>query len=277
MDRVGDEGWGVGRAHPALHFTSRPARPRQLAHALVDRKFDAFDRGTIPADLLLVTMTRFEAGLATEVVFESPEVRNTLAETVARAGLRQFHLAETEKYAHVTYFINGGREQPFSGEERLLIPSAKVATYDQVPEMSAGAITDAVVQRLKAAEDGLIVVNYANADMVGHTGKFDATVAAVEYLDNCLGRLEQACGAAGYFLALTADHGNAEVMVDPEDGRPLTSHTTSAVPLLLTGTRAAGLASGGGLRDVAPTFLAAMGLAVPSEMDGSDLRESLGD
>jgi 2,3-bisphosphoglycerate-independent phosphoglycerate mutase len=185
--------------------------------------------------------------------------------------LRQFHVAETEKYAHVTYFINGGRETAFDGEERLLVPSPRVATYDTVPEMSAAGVTDAVIARLEQGVDALIIANYANADMVGHTGDFEATVRAVECIDSCLGRVAPAVEAARGGLLITADHGNAEYKIDRRDGSILTAHTTSPVPVILCGAGHGPLRNGGGLRDLAPTVLDAMGLPVPAEMTGRSL------
>ncbi|MGH7665841.1 MAG: 2,3-bisphosphoglycerate-independent phosphoglycerate mutase [Candidatus Dormibacteria bacterium] len=258
----------------AVHFNFRPDRARQLCHALADPQFKEFDRGGSPELAQLVTFTRFDDTLRAEVAFPKPLVKDTLSEVVSRAGLRQFHVAETEKYAHVTYFLNGGREQELAGEERLLVPSSRVSTYDEMPEMSAAAITGAVLQALRGSEFPLIVLNYANADMVGHTGDLGATVRAVEFLDGCIGELAGASAAADYLLVLTADHGNAELKVDPSDGSPLTQHTTSRVPLILANGEPGGqLHSKGGLSDVAPTLLAAMGLTIPSEMTGVDLRQ----
>lgn len=257
-----------------IHFNFRPDRGRQLCHALVDGEFEGFDRGQLPGGLTLCTFTRFDDTLDATVAFPKPLVARTLAEVVSQAGLRQFHVAETEKYAHVTYFLNGGREEPFPGEERELVPSRKVATYDQYPAMSAEGITESVLAHLASAQWPLIAVNFANADMVGHTGDLGATVAAVEFLDGCIGRLSQACADAGYLFVLTADHGNAEIKIDLRDSSPLTAHTTSRVPLVLANSEPVrDLESGGGLADVAPTLLGAMGLAVPSEMTGSDLRQ----
>jgi 2,3-bisphosphoglycerate-independent phosphoglycerate mutase len=256
-----------------IHFNFRPDRARQLCHALIDQTFDAFDREPMPTGLELFTMTKFEDNLDAQVAFPKTLVRDTLAEVISKAGLRQFHVAETEKYAHVTYFLNGGREEPFPGEVRLLVPSQRVATYDLAPEMSAEAITSSVVEQVEQGIYPLIAVNYANADMVGHTGDMEATVAAVEFLDSCIGELAKACAADGYLLMLTADHGNAEIKIDLRDGSKLTAHTTSRVPLLLAnGGQGGQLADGGGLRDVAPTLLSAMGLTVPPEMTGADLR-----
>jgi len=256
-----------------VFFNFRPDRARQMSHALLDEDFDGFDRPRRPHPLHFVSFTEYEAGLGAVVAFPKQEVTRTLAEVVSDAGLRQFHVAETEKYAHVTYFINGGREKPFDGEERLLIPSPKVATYDATPAMSAAAVSDAVLQRLESSDDALIVVNFANPDMVGHTGVFDATVQAVEVVDGCIGRIADAALGRGGALLMTADHGNAELKVDRRDGSPLTAHTTSPVPVLLCGTDAHGLRSGGGLADVAPTVLTAMGLEVPGAMSGGDLAE----
>ncbi|MGA8634011.1 MAG: 2,3-bisphosphoglycerate-independent phosphoglycerate mutase, partial [Candidatus Dormiibacterota bacterium] len=210
--------------------------------------------------------------LDARVAFPREDVLHTLAEEVSAAGLRQFHVAETEKYAHVTYFLNGGRETPFEGEDRLLVPSQLVATYDTVPEMSAAGVTDAVIARLERGDDALIVANYANADMVGHTGVFEATVRAVEFVDTCLGRIAKAVDAAHGGLLITADHGNAEYKIDRRDGSVLTAHTTSPVPVILCGAGDGPLREGGGLRDIAPTVLDAMGLPVPAEMTGRSLR-----
>jgi len=196
----------------------------------------------------------------------------TLSAILERAGASQLHVAETEKYAHVTYFINGGRERAFEGEERLLVPSPRVATYDMVPEMSAEPVTDAVVQHVESGADALIIVNFANADMVGHTGDFDAVVQAVNCVDRCLGRIAEAVVKAGGALLITSDHGNAEYKIDRRDGSPLTAHTTSPVPVVLVGAGHGPLRDGGGLRDVAPTVLSVMGLPVPSEMTGRSLQ-----
>jgi len=269
----GGEVVGVQDQDVLIDFNFRPDRARQLCHSLIDETFDGFVRGAIPGGLELFTMTRFDDCLDAEVAFSKPLVSDTLAEVVAKAGLRQFHVAETEKYAHVTYFLNGGREDAFPGEERLLVASQRVATYDLAPAMSAEGITDAVVEQLIRGTFPFIAVNYANADMVGHTGDLDATIAAVEFLDSCLGRVAAASAAAGYLLMLTADHGNAETKVDLRDGSKLTAHTTSPVPLVLANSDPSrGLTEGGGLRDVAPTLLASMDLPVPPEMTGSDLR-----
>ena len=254
-----------------VFFNFRPDRARQLTHALIDADFAGFVRTRVLDDLHVVTFTEYERDLPVDVAFPREDVTHSLAEEVSAAGLRQFHVAETEKYAHVTYFINGGREEPFAGEERLLVPSPRVATYDTTPAMSAEGVTDAVVEHLRSGVDSLLVLNLANPDMVGHTGVFDATVAAVEVVDACLDRIATAVLEEGGALLITADHGNAEHKIDPRDNSPLTAHTTSPVPVILIGTDATALRDGGGLADVAPTVLAAMGLAIPNAMTGADL------
>ncbi len=252
-------------------FNFRPDRMRQLVHAFIDEEFSKFYRGDRIEPLQIVTFAMYDEQFHLPVAFPAEEVRHTIAEVVSAHHLTQFHVAETEKYAHVTYFINGGREQPFPGEDRLLVPSPKVPTYDRFPEMSAFPITNAVVDRIEHHDDALVVVNFANADMVGHTGDLKATVVAVEEVDTCLGRIVKALERKGGTLVLTADHGNAEIMIDPETNAPRTSHTTSPVPLVVAGLRNITLRSGGALADVAPTCLDALGLPVPPEMTGHSM------
>jgi 2,3-bisphosphoglycerate-independent phosphoglycerate mutase len=267
---------GDGRSHAVadgdsvIVFNFRPDRARQITHALCDATFDGFVRGSVRHNLDVVTFTEYERSLTAAVAFPRQEVDATLAEVVSRAGLRQFHTAETEKYAHVTYFINGGREEPFPGEERRLVPSQKVATYDLAPEMSAAPVTDEVVGCIGRGDAELVIVNYANPDMVGHTGDLTATVRGIEVVDACLGRLVDATLAKGGAVLITADHGNAEMKLDAE-GSALTAHTTSPVPVILCGTDATSLAAGGGLEDVAPTLLEVMGLERPEAMTGRSL------
>jgi 2,3-bisphosphoglycerate-independent phosphoglycerate mutase len=256
-----------------IFFNFRPDRARQLCHALVDSAFDGFARSRVLSDVEMVTFTEYERDLLARVAFPREDVKHTLGEVVSTAGLRQFHVAETEKYAHVTYFINGGREQPFDGEERLLVPSPRVATYDAVPEMSAAGVTDAVIARVEASADELIVANFANADMVGHTGDLAATVRAVECIDTCVGRIADAVETAHGGLLITADHGNAEYKIDRRDSSVLTAHTTSPVPVIVCGDGDGALRTGGALRDIAPTVLGLMGLPVPEEMTGRSLLE----
>ena len=255
-----------------VFFNFRPDRARQLTLALSDPAFHDFTPSP-RAGVVIATMTRYEEHLTNPVLFGPRPQSETLGEIVADAGWRQLRVAETEKYAHVTYFFNGGREEAFAGEERILIPSNRtVATYDKAPEMMAADVTSAVLASLAHHEHDVIVVNYANADMVGHTGDWKATISALETLDVALGRLEQAVRAAGGLLAITADHGNAEEKIDA-DGNPLTAHTTNTVPFVLVGERALGtLRPGGKLGDVAPTLLPLMGLPTPTTMTGTDLR-----
>jgi 2,3-bisphosphoglycerate-independent phosphoglycerate mutase len=266
-----------------IHANFRADRARQLAHALADRAFDAFDRSSpggrpAPRDLLVVTMTEYEAGLDVEVAFP-PEVVRSLAEAFSDQGWRQFHVAETEKYAHVTYFFNGGREAPYPGEARLLVPSPKVATYDLQPEMSAPGVTDALVGAIESGDYDFIVANYANPDMVGHTGEWDATIRALEAVDACLGRVvtaidavEQRDGAGpGALLIVTADHGNADEMRDAH-GAPITAHSLNPVPIVAVGRAVMGRGLHDGvLADVAPTILELAGLEPWHGMSGTSL------
>ena len=265
-----------------VHANFRADRARQLTHALADGDdFVGFDRDIPrprPRDLLVVTMTSYEEGLPVEVAFGPEEVRS-LAHAASDAGWRQFHVAETEKYAHVTYFFNGGREAPLPGEDRRLIPSPKVATYDLQPEMSAAGVTDAIVEALETDSYDLIVANFANPDMVGHTGVWAAAVEAVETVDGCLGRIVAALDARdvlrpdapGSLLAITADHGNADSMRDA-DGQPVTAHSLNPVPFLLAGRSVAGRALADGiLADVTPTLIEVAGIPPWPGMTGHSL------
>ena len=255
-----------------IHFNFRADRARQLTHALVEgEEFDSacFDRGQRPRDMQVVTMTEYEAGLPVEVCFP-PLTVTSLAEQFSELGWRQLHLAETEKYAHVTYFFNGGIEQAFPNEERMLVPSPKVATYDHQPEMSAAGVTDALVRAIESGAYDFIVANFANPDMVGHTGVWDATVEALEFIDGCLARVVGAMPAAGV-LCITADHGNADELRDP-DGNPMTAHSLNPVPVVLIGDVVRGLRlRDGTLADVAPTLLSLVGLPVAKGMTGQSL------
>ena len=256
-----------------IHLNFRADRARQLTHALADATFSAFDRGTYPRELMLVTLTEYQAPdeLPVTVAF-GPLVIDSLAALLARHGKRQLHIAETEKYAHVTYFFNGGVEEELPGEDRILIPSNReVPTYDLAPEMRAEPITDAIVSAIESGSYDFIVANYANPDMVAHTGVWDAAVRAAEVVDSCLGRLERASLAADASLVITADHGNIEEMRDP-DGRPQTKHTTSPVPLVIVDRRHAGAAlRDGALSDVAPTLCELLGIDSGPEMTGTSL------
>ncbi len=259
-----------------VNFNFRSDRARQLTHALVDGDtFDgeAFDRGVRPRDLLVVTMTQYESGLPVEVAFPA-QVAGGMAKEFSALGWRQLHVAETEKYAHVTYFFNGGVEEPLPGEERVLVPSQRVATYDLAPEMSANGVTDALVDAITSDDYDFIVANYANPDMVGHTGVWEAAVTALEHLDGCLERVAQAVlrhPSGNALMCITADHGNADQMLDDE-GRPMTAHSTNPVPIVLVGPAARGRdLRDGVLADVAPTLMLLLGLPVPAEMTGLPL------
>jgi 2,3-bisphosphoglycerate-independent phosphoglycerate mutase len=267
---------GVADGDVAIHFNFRPDRARQLVRALGEPGFEEFPRGKAPA-IRLTTLTEYREGWNYPVAFPPRAPGETLAEVIARRGGRQLHVAETEKYAHVTYFFNGGVEEPFPGEERVLVPSTRaVATYDLAPEMSAAAITDRVVQ---AVEDGgyeFIVANYANPDMVGHTGVWDAAIQAAEVIDACLGRLIRSATGTDSPLVITADHGNIEQMRD-EEGNPQTAHTTSPVPFVLVDVERRDVKLRDGiLADVAPTLCELMSIAPGPEMTGTSLIEGEG-
>ncbi|TAL10610.1 MAG: 2,3-bisphosphoglycerate-independent phosphoglycerate mutase [Chloroflexota bacterium] len=277
----GDGGLRDGEA--IIHLNFRADRARQLTHALADPVFDAFDRaapdGTpAPEHLAVTSMTAYEAGLPVSVAFPPDEARS-LADAWSEAGLRQLHVAETEKYAHVTYFFNGGTEAPHAGEDRILVPSPRVATYDLEPAMSAVGVTDVVVDAIERGEHDVIVANFANPDMVGHTGSWSATIRALEVIDACLGRIVTAIEAAeradpggpGAILAITADHGNADELRDA-DGRPVTAHSLNPVPFLLAGRAVrGGHLDDGVLADVAPTLLDLGGLDRWPEITGHSL------
>jgi 2,3-bisphosphoglycerate-independent phosphoglycerate mutase len=264
-----------------LHCNFRADRARQLSHALADAEFGGFDRnqaGPAPKGILYSTMTEYEADLPVRVVF-GPEVVPSLAEAVSKAGWTQFHVAETEKYAHVTYFFNGGREEPWPGEDRLLVPSLKIATYDLQPSMAAEGVCDALVAAIAGGKYDLIVANFANPDMVGHTGVWDATIKACETVDACLGRVAEAAlavdaadpAAPGAVMLITADHGNADEMKD-EAGNPVTKHSLNPVPLLGIGRYMEGRRlENGRLADVTPTILEIGGLSEWPEVTGHSL------
>ncbi len=255
-----------------LFMNFRADRARQLTRALVEPEFDEFQRGRVPQLADLVMTTEYAADLPARCAFAPQTVRNGLPEYLAGLGKTQLRIAETEKYAHVTFFFNGGREQPYPGEQRIMIPSPAVATYDLQPAMSAPQLTDELVAAIADARFDFIVCNYANGDMVGHTGNFDATVAAVEVVDQCLGRLEHALLEQGGEMLVTADHGNCERMLDHASGQNHTQHTTEAVPLVHVGARQVAFTRDQGvLADVAPSLLSLMELAVPAEMTGSCL------
>ncbi len=273
---VGDYAGVDSAKDSALHFNFRPDRARELTRALATPGFVEFERSAAPPFRTYACMTTYDSKLGLPIAFPKETYPDIFPEVIARAGLTQFRCAETEKYAHVTYFFNGGREEPFTGEERQLIPSPKdVATYDHKPEMAANAVADAVVQAVESGKFDFIVVNFANPDMVGHTGVLDAAISAVETVDAGIGRIAEAVRATGGALLITADHGNCELMIDPATGAPHTAHTLNPVPIVYVNDadRQRKIRSGGRICDVAPTMLELMGLPQPSAMTGSTLFE----
>ena len=266
---------GADRVAPGdelIFFNFRPDRARQICAALADPGFDGFDRGAFSPPARLTGMTRYWAEQPGEIVFGEERPEEPLAQVVAEAGMTQLHAAETEKYPHVTYFLNGGRESPYPGEDRLLVQSpTDVRTYDEAPEMSAEPLARGVAERIRRDHPDLVVVNFANPDMVGHSGMIPATIAACEAADRALGVVLTAVEESGGVALVTADHGNAEVMLTAE-GEPHTAHTTNPVPLILVGARdGEALRDGGRLGDLAPTLLQLLGLAPPTVMTGECL------
>ncbi len=275
----------VNAGDAVIFFNFRPDRARQLTRAFVLPDFDKFSRQAVE-NLTFVTMAEYEAGLPVDVAYPPQKIVNTLAEVISRHGLKQLHIAETEKYAHVTFFMNGTREEPFPGEDRVIIPSPRVASYDEVPEMSAYALTDRVVKEVKAGTYDLIVLNFANGDMVGHTGNLPATVKACEAVDECVGNIVSATLEAGGVVFVTADHGNAEEVKNLQTGDMDKEHSTNPVPFYVIGAQFEGQASPSGevpggdlslmppvgmLADVAPTILSVLGIPQPEEMTGTPL------
>ncbi|MHC1684295.1 MAG: 2,3-bisphosphoglycerate-independent phosphoglycerate mutase [Clostridiaceae bacterium] len=255
-----------------IFFNFRPDRAREITRAINDKVFEGFKRETL--DLVFVTMTQYDSTLqGVEVAFKPESLDNTFGEYIAKQGLKQLRIAETEKYAHVTFFFNGGVEEANEGEDRALIPSPKVATYDLKPEMSANEVTEELLKRIDEDKYDVIVCNYANPDMVGHTGIFEAAKQAVEAVDVCLGKVVDKVLEKGGATFITADHGNAEQMIDYSNGKAMTAHTTDPVPLIYVAADARPLKDGGVLADVAPTMLKVLGLEKPVEMTGKSLIE----
>lgn len=258
-----------------LFINFRADRARELTRVFVDEDFDGFDRGAVPDLVDFVSMTEYQSGLSATVAYPPLKLPMVLGEYAASLGLRQLRIAETEKYAHVTFFFNGGREQAFDGEERILVPSPQVATYDLKPEMSLPEVSQKLVKAIESDQFDLIICNIANGDMVGHTGDFSAALKAVSAVDEALGQIEAAILDQGGAFLITADHGNIEKMQDEQSGQAHTAHTTNLVPLIYSGP--SNLSSDGALEDIAPTLLDIMHLDVPDEMTGKSLLENPSD
>ncbi len=254
-----------------LFFNYRADRGRELSMALTDRELPQPPRDKAPKNLHYTTMTEYDRNFPHHVVLQRETHKNIMGEVISNAGLTNLRVAETEKYPHVTYFFNGGAEKPFAGEEREMVPSPKVATYDLMPEMSADGVTDLVVRALESKKYDLIVVNFANPDMVGHSGVFEAAKKAVEKVDACLARIEKAYLERGGTWLITADHGNSETMIDPVTKGPHTYHTTNPVPFIVVNQNPRTLRVGGALRDIAPTILGLLGVPQPEDMTGKSL------
>ena len=255
-----------------IFFNFRPDRAREITRSIVDKNFDGFE--TKKMDTYFVCMTPYDETMPNvEVAYKKEEIKNTFGEYISSKGLKQLRIAETEKYAHVTFFFNGGEEKQYEGEDRILVPSPKVETYDLKPEMSAYEVTDKVVEAIKSEKYDSIILNYANPDMVGHTGNIEAAIKALEAIDECVSRVVKAINEVGGILLITADHGNSEQMIDYKTGEPHTAHTTNPVPLAIVGIPNNKKIKEGRLADLAPTMLDLMGLEKPNEMTGESLIE----
>jgi len=252
----------------------RPDRARQITNAFVTDSFDGFEREVYPKLADFVMTTEYAANIQASCAYPPEDIKNSFGEVVSAAGKTQLRIAETEKYAHVTFFFSGGQEALYEGEERILVPSPKVETYDLQPEMSAPEVTEKLVEAIQSGKYDTIICNYANCDQVGHTGNYDAAIKAVEAVDSCLATVLNAIKAAGGDALITADHGNVEEMYDEASGQPHTQHTTLPVPLVYSGARDnVKLKSGGSLADIAPSLLQLMGMTSPKEMNGQSLVE----
>lgn len=272
VDSAGQAVARIEDGDSVIFFNFRADRARQISHALVDEEISKFDRSYHPA-VHFVCMTQYDADLAAPVAFMPQNLDNTLGEVLSERGMKQLRIAETEKYAHLTFFFNGGVEAANPGEDRILIPSPKVATYNLQPAMSAREITERTLAEISRNYYDVIIMNYANADMVGHTGDLSAAIEAIKVLDECLVRVVELVKDKGGVTIITSDHGNAETMVCPETGCPLTAHTTNKVPFILVSDlhRGENLRDNGSLRDIAPTMLSLMGIDIPKEMTGTSL------
>ena len=256
-----------------IFMNFRADRARQLTHALTDPNFDHFNRMFKPNLSDFASLTRYAKNINVHVAYPPLTHKNSLGEILANHNLRQLRIAETEKYAHVTFFFNGGREKPFENEDRILVPSPKVETYDLKPEMSAYLLTDKLIEAINSRKYDAVICNFANPDMVGHTGNFETTIKACEVIDECLGKIISALQSVGGEALITADHGNAELMYDESTGQPHTAHTTSPVPVLYIGRNAKPTKNNGNLADIAPTLCTIIDIPIPQEMTGQTLFE----
>ncbi len=271
LPTVVDGGYTVNDGDAMIMFNFRPDRAREITRTFVDDNFDGFERKKKVSDICYICMTQYDAEMPNVTLAYPPEsLTNTLGEYIADLGLTQLRIAETEKYAHVTFFFNGGVEAPNRNEDRILVPSPKVATYDMQPEMSAYIVTEKLLEAIESDKYDMIIINFANADMVGHTGDMDATIAAIEALDKCIPQIADAVLAKGGQILLTADHGNADMMAD-EEGNVVTSHSLNDVPLVHISNEPRELKTGGSLCDLAPTLLKLMDIEIPEEMTGKPL------
>ena len=269
----GDNEGTINDGDTVIFMNFRADRAREMTRCFVEKDFDGFERRKHPELADFVMLTEYAADINTSCAYPPEQLTNGLGEYVANLGKTQLRISETEKYAHVTFFFNGGLETPFEGEDRILVPSPKVATYDLQPEMSAPEVTDKLVEAIKSGKYDLVVCNYANGDMVGHTGKLDAAIKAAECIDQCVARITEALQEVGGEALITADHGNCEQMTDPNSGQVHTAHTIGPVPLIYVGPRKVNLRDDGSLSDVAPTLLSLMSLEQPAEMTGHSLVE----
>lgn len=272
---IGDENTRIKDNDSIIFFNYRPDRAREITRAFTQKDFSGFKRKIEVKNLYYVTMTQYDETFTLDIAFKPQHLTNILGEVLANNGIKQLRTAETEKYAHVTFFFNGGVEEPFKGEDRVLVNSPKVPTYDMQPEMSAYEVKDKVIQALDSDEYGVIIVNFANPDMVGHTGVESAAIKAIETVDECIGEIVKKVVEKGYIMFLTADHGNAECMVDPKTHKPFTAHTTNMVPFFAINLKDknAKLREGAALCDVAPTILKTMEIEQPVEMCGKSILE----
>ncbi|MBR3748087.1 MAG: 2,3-bisphosphoglycerate-independent phosphoglycerate mutase, partial [Selenomonadaceae bacterium] len=261
---------GIKKSDGVIFFNFRPDRARELTHVFTDKTFEGFPRVEELVGIPFATMTQYEEGLNVDVAYPPESVTNGLGETISKAGLTQLRIAETEKYAHVTFFFNGGVEEPYAGEDRILVPSPKVATYDLKPEMSAPTVTLKVAGAILSEKYDFIILNFANGDMVGHTGVMKAAVQAVETVDVCVGIFVECMKKVGGEVVIIADHGNADQMFDYKLKEPFTAHTTNPVPIIVVSDRVAEVKDGA-LCDVAPTLLTMAGMEIPAEMTGKSL------